>query len=99
MAIVEIRNFSKRYGDFDAVKDFNLDIEEGDIFGFIGPNGAGKTTTIRFLSTLLEPTTGEARICGLDVLKEPLEVRKVIGYMPDMFGVYEGMRVWEYIDF
>ncbi len=99
MAIVEIRNFSKRYGDFEAVKDFNLDIEEGDIYGFIGPNGAGKTTTIRFLSTLLEPTTGEARICGLDVLKKPLEVRKVIGYMPDMFGVYEGMRVWEYIDF
>jgi len=99
MAIVEIRNFSKRYGEFEAVKDFNLDIDEGDIFGFIGPNGAGKTTTIRFLSTLLEPTTGEARICGLDVLKQPLEVRKVIGYMPDMFGVYEGMRVWEYIDF
>ncbi|MCA9442012.1 MAG: ABC transporter ATP-binding protein, partial [Candidatus Omnitrophica bacterium] len=97
--MVEIRNFSKRYGDFEAVRDFNLDIEEGDIFGFIGPNGAGKTTTIRFLSTLLEPTTGEARICGLDVLKQPLAVRKVIGYMPDMFGVYEGMRVWEYIDF
>ena len=99
MAIVEIRNFTKQYGDFQAVTDFNLDIEEGDIFGFIGPNGAGKTTTIRFLSTLLEPTSGEARICGLDVLKEPLEVRKVIGYMPDIFGVYEGMRVWEYIDF
>jgi ABC-2 type transport system ATP-binding protein len=99
MAIVEIRNFSKKYGDFVAVQDFNLDIEEGDIFGFIGPNGAGKTTTIRFMSTLLEPNSGYCKICGLDVLKKPLEVRKVIGYMPDMFGVYEGMRVWEYIDF
>ena len=99
MAIIEIRNFTKVYGDLTAVDDFTLDIEEGDIFGFIGPNGAGKTTTIRFISTLLEPTAGSASVCGLDVLKRPLEVRKVIGYMPDMFGVYEGMRVWEYIDF
>jgi ABC-2 type transport system ATP-binding protein len=99
MAIVEIRNFTKKYGDFTAVKDFSLDIEEGDIFGFIGPNGAGKSTTIRFLSTLLDPTEGHASICGFDVQKKPLEVRRVIGYMPDMFGVYEGMRVWEYLDF
>lgn len=99
MAIVEIHNFRKNYGDFAAVKDFSLDIEEGDIYGFIGPNGAGKTTTIRFLSTLLEPTSGSATICGLDVLRKPLEVRRIIGYMPDMFGVYEGMRVWEYLDF
>jgi len=99
MAIVEIRNFTKMYGELTAVKDFSLDIEEGDIYGFIGPNGAGKTTTIRFLATLLEPTAGSATICGLDVLRQPLEVRRVIGYMPDMFGVYEGMRVWEYIDF
>ncbi|NUN98417.1 MAG: ABC transporter ATP-binding protein [Candidatus Omnitrophica bacterium] len=97
--MVEIRNFWKSYGDFAAVKDFSLDIEEGDIYGFIGPNGAGKTTTIRFLSTLLEPTSGSATICGLDVLRKPLEVRRIIGYMPDMFGVYEGMRVWEYLDF
>ena len=99
MAIVEIKNFTKMYGDFTAVKDFNLDIEEGDIFGFIGPNGAGKTTTIRFVSTLLDPTAGSATVCGFDVMAKPLEVRRLIGYMPDMFGVYEGMRVWEYLDF
>lgn len=99
MAIVEIKDFTKIYGDFTAVKDFNLEIEEGDIFGFIGPNGAGKTTTIRFLSTLLDPTAGSASICGFDVMRQPLEVRRIIGYMPDMFGVYEGMRVWEYLDF
>jgi ABC-2 type transport system ATP-binding protein len=99
MAIVEIRDFTKVYGDFAAVKDFTLDIEEGDIFGFIGPNGAGKTTTIRFLATLLDPTAGSAKVCGFDVMRQPLEVRRIIGYMPDMFGVYEGMRVWEYLDF
>jgi len=99
MAIVEIKDFTKRYGEFTAVRDFNLEINEGDIFGFIGPNGAGKTTTIRFLATLLEPTEGRAEICGFDVMKKPLEVRRIIGYMPDMFGVYEGMRVWEYLDF
>lgn len=99
MAIVEIRDFTKKYGEFLAVQNFNLDIEEGDIFGFIGPNGAGKSTTIRFLATLLEPTQGKATVCGYDVVREPLEVRRSIGYMPDMFGVYDGMRVWEYLDF
>ncbi|MCA9436649.1 MAG: ATP-binding cassette domain-containing protein, partial [Candidatus Omnitrophica bacterium] len=76
---------NKTFGNVTAVRDLSLKVPPGSIYGFLGPNGAGKTTTIRFLSTLLEPTTGEARICGLDVLKQPLAVRKVIGYMPDMF--------------
>jgi len=97
--MIRIESFSKHYGDTSAVKDFNLHVEKGDIFGFIGPNGAGKTTTIRFLATLLKPTTGEAWINNFSVTREPMDVRRSMGYMPDAFGVYEGMRVWEYLDF
>lgn len=97
--MIHVKGFSKKYGDKVAVRDFNLDVDKGDIFGFIGPNGAGKTTTIRFLATLLKPTTGEGTINGFSVTKEPMDVRRSMGYMPDTFGVYEGMRVWEYLDF
>ena len=97
--MIEVQNFSKRYGDFLAVDRLNLKIERGEIFGFIGPNGAGKSTTIRFLATLLRPTDGEGLIAGYSVTHDPLGVRRVIGYMPDSFGVYDGMKVWEFLDF
>ena len=97
--MIRIEQFSKRYGDMWAVRDFDLHVEKGDIFGFIGPNGAGKTTTIRFLATLLKPTTGRAWVNGHSVIDDPMNVRRSMGYMPDSFGVYEGMRVWEYLDF
>src|SRR5262245_63096494 len=97
--MIEVINFSKRYGDFLAVDRLNLKIERGEVFGFIGPNGAGKSTTIRFLATLLRPTDGEGIIAGHSVTKDPLGVRKVVGYMPDNFGVYDGMKVWEFLDF
>ncbi len=97
--MITVNNYTKKYGDHVAVKDFNLHVDKGDIFGFIGPNGAGKTTTIRFLATLLKPTEGEAFINGYSVTKQPMDVRRSMGYMPDTFGVYEGMRVWEYLDF
>ena len=97
--MIRIENFTKKYGENTAVKDFNLHVEKGDIFGFIGPNGAGKTTTIRFIATLLKPTGGEAWINNYSVTKSPMDVRRSMGYMPDSFGVYEGMRVWEYLDF
>jgi ABC-2 type transport system ATP-binding protein len=99
MAMIEIHNLTKRYRDLTAVKDLNLAIEKGDVFGFIGPNGAGKTTTIKTLATLLEPTSGQAFVDGIDVVRNPLEVRRVIGYMPDFFGVYDDVKVWEYLDF
>ncbi len=99
MAIVETRALTKRYNTFTALKDLNLSLEIGDVFGFIGPNGAGKTTTIRILSTLLVPTAGEAFIDGIDVTKHPYEIKKILGYMPDSFGVYDGMRLREYLDF
>jgi len=97
--IVEARGLTKRYGRLEALKELDLTVEEGAIFGFVGPNGAGKTTTMRILATLLRPTAGEAWVAGHSVLKERRDVRRAIGYMPDFFGVYGDMKVWEYLDF
>ena len=97
--IVEIKNLTKRYGNRTAVENLSLIVKEGDIYGFVGPNGAGKTTTIRIITTLLQATSGEAWVVGHSVNKSPREVRRVIGYMPDLFGVYNDMKVWEYLDF
>ena len=97
--IIEIQSLSKKYGHLTALDDLNLSIETGAVVGFIGPNGAGKTTTIRVLTTLLQPSSGEARVKGYSVVSEPRKVRSLIGYMPDFFGVYEEMKVWEYLDF
>jgi ABC-2 type transport system ATP-binding protein len=97
--VIVCRNLSKSYGNFHALENLNLEIDKGDTFGFIGPNGAGKTTTIRILSTLLEPSDGEATVAGYSVVERPEEIRRVLGYMPDKFGVYDGMKVWEYLDF
>ena len=98
-ALIELQGITKRYGDLTAVEDLSLSIEEGAVFGFIGPNGAGKTTTMRILTTLLRPTSGQAWVAGHSVASEPQAVRRAIGYMPDFFGVYEDMKVWEYLDF
>jgi ABC-2 type transport system ATP-binding protein len=97
--MIEVKHFTKRYGDFVAVDDLSFTIGKGEVFGFIGPNGAGKSTTIRFLATLLRPTSGEASIAGHSVVDDPMAVRRVIGFMPDDFGVYDGMKVWEFLDF
>lgn len=97
--IIEIQGLTKKYGTLTALDDLNLTIEEGGVFGFIGPNGAGKTTTMRILTTLLKPTSGKAWVAGCSVLDDPRGVRRAIGYMPDFFGVYEDMKVWEYLDF
>jgi ABC-2 type transport system ATP-binding protein len=97
--MIEVINFTKRYGDFVAVEDLSFTIGQGEVFGFIGPNGEGKSTTIRFLATLLRPTAGEGRVAGHSVVSDPMAVRRVIGFMPDDFGVYDGMKVWEFLDF
>jgi ABC-2 type transport system ATP-binding protein len=97
--MIQLENVTKKYGELKAVDSLNLTVQEGEIFGFIGPNGAGKTTTIRMLATLLRPTTGKIRIAGIDPEVHPEEVRRIIGYMPDQFGVYPDLAVWEYLDF
>src|SRR5580704_2717782 len=97
--MIELIDFCKNYGDFTAVSSLNLKIEAGELFGFIGPNGAGKSTTIRFLATLLNATQGEGIVNGHSVTRDPLAVRRSVGYMPDNFGVYDGMKVWEFLDF
>ncbi len=97
--MIELTDFGKDYGDFTAVECLNLKINEGEMFGFIGPNGAGKSTTIRFLTTLLKASRGDGSVNGYSVSADPMSVRRSIGYMPDSFGVYDGMRVWEFLDF
>jgi ABC-2 type transport system ATP-binding protein len=97
--MIELIDFTKHYGELIAVDHLNLKIEAGEMFGFIGPNGAGKSTSIRFLATLLKATSGEGIVNGHRVTRDPLNVRRSIGYMPDNFGVYDGMKVWEFLDF
>lgn len=97
--MIQTEGLTKHYGTFPALVDLNVSIEQGEIFGYIGPNGAGKTTTIRILTGLLKPTRGRATIKDIDVTRNPARIKSVVGYMPDHFGVYEEMRVWEYLDF
>ncbi|WP_226037558.1 ABC transporter ATP-binding protein [Aquibacillus saliphilus] len=97
--MIEIINLTKRYGSFTALENLNLTIDKGTVFGFVGPNGAGKSTTFSILATLLAPTKGTAYVNGFDVTKNPKQVRKHIGYVPDFFGVYDQFKVHEYLDF
>ena len=97
--IVRTAGLIKRYPGTVAVAGLDLDVAEGEIFGLVGPNGAGKTTTLRILATLLKPTAGQAEVAGIDVRRNPDAVRRVLGFMPDVFGVYDDMKVWEYLDF
>jgi ABC-2 type transport system ATP-binding protein len=98
-AIVETHGLVKRYDKTLAVAGLDLAVEPGEIFGLVGPNGAGKTTTLRMLATLLRPSAGRAEIDGWSVTRNPDDVRRVLGFMPDVFGVYDDMKVWEYLDF
>ena len=97
--MIKTENLTKKYGELFAIKSINLDLQQGDLFGFIGPNVAGKTTTMKIIATLLEPSWGEAYICGHSIYNEPKEIRRLVGYMPDFFGVYDDMRVIEYLEF
>ncbi|TQK54029.1 ABC-2 type transport system ATP-binding protein [Brevibacillus sp. AG162] len=97
--MIQIQNLRKRYGKMEALKGLSLEIDKGTVFGFVGPNGAGKSTTMSILATLLEPTSGKAYVGGYEVTKHPKEVRKLIGYMPDFFGVYDNLTAEEYLDF
>ena len=98
-AAVETFGLTRHYGNLTALNQLDLTVHRGDLFGFIGSNGAGKTTTLRILSTFLSPSTGTARVLGHDVVREADQVRRILGYMPDFFGVYKDMEVTEYLDF
>jgi ABC-2 type transport system ATP-binding protein len=97
--MIELRDLTKKYGELYAINSIDLKLDRGDVFGFIGPNGAGKTTTMRILATLLNPTWGEAYVGGYSIYTKPKEIRRIVGYMPDFFGVYDDMKVIEYLEF
>jgi ABC-2 type transport system ATP-binding protein len=97
--MIETRDLTKMYGDLYALERLTIKLERGDVYGFIGPNGAGKTTTMRILATLLNPSWGEATVCGHSIYNGAKEIRRLIGYMPDFFGVYDDMKVTEYLEF
>jgi ABC-2 type transport system ATP-binding protein len=97
--MIETRDLTKMYGELYALDRLSLVLERGDVYGFIGPNGAGKTTTMRILATLLTPTWGEATVCGFSIYNGAKDIRRIMGYMPDFFGVYDDMKVIEYLEF
>src|SRR5438093_13020552 len=98
-AVVETRDLTKKYGTFLALDRLTMSVGRGQILGFIGPNGAGKTTTIKILVGLARPTSGSARVAGVDCAAEPRRIKRLIGFMPDTFGAYDNLRVFEYLDF
>ncbi|MDB5306412.1 MAG: ybhF 4 [Gemmataceae bacterium] len=97
--MIETNDLTKKYGELYALERLTLKLDRGDVYGFIGPNGAGKTTTMRILATLLNPSWGEASVCGYSIYTGSKEIRRAIGYMPDFFGVYDDMKVTEYLEF
>ena len=97
--MIATNDLTKMYGELYAVNRLNLSLEQGDVYGFIGPNGSGKTTTMRMLATLLNPSWGEATVCGYSIYTGSKEIRRLVGYMPDYFGVYDDMKVIEYLEF
>ncbi len=97
--MIETIKLTKRYGNLIAANEISLSLKEGDVYGFIGPNGSGKTTTMRMIATLLNPDYGECYVCGQSIYSNPQEIRRLVGYMPDFFGVYDDMTVMEYLEF
>jgi ABC-2 type transport system ATP-binding protein len=97
--VIKVEGVSKRYARFTAVDNVSFEVAKGQIVGFLGPNGAGKTTTMRILTCFLPPSEGQASVAGFDVLKQPMEVKRRIGYLPETPPLYPDMEVGEYLDF
>ncbi len=97
--VIETRELTKAYGNLVAVDKLNLRIDEGEIFGFLGPNGAGKTTTILMLLGLTEPTSGDAHVCGYSPTREPLKVKRIVGYLPEKVGFYEDLTARQNLEY
>ncbi len=99
MAVIEVNNLTKKYGELQALKGISFTVNEGEVFGLIGPNGAGKTTTLRILATLLEVSSGDVKIFGHDLVKEPAQIRKIISYLPEDAGAYKNLTGRAYLEF
>lgn len=97
--MIEINHLVKKYGDHIAVNDLSLNIESGKIYGFLGPNGAGKSTTMNIITGYLGATSGEVKINGFDILAQPEEAKKCVGYLPELPPLYMDMTVLEYMNF
>src|SRR5512135_1989558 len=97
--MIEVQNLTKDYGNYVALRDVSFEVQRGEILGFLGPNGAGKTTTMRILTGYMPPSSGSARIGGYDVFAESMDVRRLIGYLPETVPLYPEMSVWDYLDF
>ncbi|MFD1361789.1 ABC transporter ATP-binding protein [Lentibacillus salinarum] len=98
-AAIKLTNLAKSYRRHDAVKHLNLEVRQGELFGFLGPNGAGKTTTIKMLTGLLEPTSGSAAINGIDIWENPLNAKEKLAYVPDQPNLYPKLTGWDYLEF
>lgn len=96
--MIKFENLSKKFGDKLAVDNINLEVRPGEILGFLGPNGAGKTTTVKLSTGMLIPTSGKAMVAGFDISKEPIEVKKRIGYVPETGALFESLSAWEYLE-
>jgi ABC-2 type transport system ATP-binding protein len=97
--MIELKNLTKKYGDFTAVDNLNLSVPRGEVFGFIGPNGAGKTTTIRMMGGIIAPTSGSIRICDIDMERDPEKAKGKIGFIPDRPYIYEKLTGFEFLRF
>ena len=97
--MIEVKNLIKKFNGVTALDDISLRVNEGEVFAYLGPNGAGKTTTVNILATLLKPTTGKATVAGYDVTKDGMEIRRLIGYLPEDFGLYPSLTVYENLNF
>jgi ABC-2 type transport system ATP-binding protein len=97
--MIEIENLSMNYGDLKALDSLSLTIQPGELFAFLGPNGAGKTTAIKLLTGLMKPMTGSVKLCGLDIQKEPIQAKSILGYVPDVAVFYEKLTAPEFMQF
>ncbi len=97
--LIQTEDLRREFGETVAVRDVNFTVEQGAVFALVGPNGAGKTTLLKMISGLLAPTNGTVRVSGLDVRSEPRAVQKLLGFLPDFFGLYEDLKVWEYLEY
>ena len=97
--MLKVENLQKRFGKLEAVKGISFTVSKGEVLGFLGPNGAGKSTTMRMITGFLPPTAGTASICGHDIVKEPVEAKKCLGYLPEAAPSYRAMTVEDYLKF